>query len=62
MELEVLIRKNTEVLGGSLALLSLLARVVRKFFDLVRGCGDVKLQLVGVEKLIGWYLELNFVG
>ena len=35
---------------------------VRKYFDLVGGWGDVKFQLVGVGKLIGWSLELNFIG
>ena len=32
------------------------------FLDLSGGCGDVKLELVGVGKLIGWLLELNFAG
>ena len=39
-----------------------MTRVIGKIFDLVGGCGDVKLQLVGVGKLIGWLLELNFAG
>ena len=26
------------------------------------GWGDAKLQLVGVEKLMEWLLELNFAG
>ena len=37
-------------------------RVIEKFFGLVGGWGDVKLQLEGVGKLNGWVLELNFAG
>ena len=40
----------------------LVARVIRKFYDLDWGWGDVKLQVVGVGKINGCILELKFAG
>ena len=37
-------------------------KVIGKSFGLVGWWGDSKLQLVGVGKLNGWVLELNFAG
>ena len=62
MGVEALIGKNTGVVVELGIIISAGQSNWPKFFDLLWGWGDVKLQLVGNGKLIWWYLELNFTG
>ena len=54
MGVVALIRKNTGVLGGAGHYISAGQSIWEVFLFLVRGWGDVKLQLLAVGKLIGW--------